>query len=160
MISISRCITRFFVLAYQQPYNSSMAFSDVAACPAPLGGDADYYTCLGALGFAGSDALTVVSCIQSSNFKTLFANRTNPNTGTTWYFQNSTVGFYPSAAGATLVPHDVATASSSARLSWVLNQGRGGFRAGSSVNLTSDLVWQKVIYCVRVGSVLARCGTR
>ncbi|CAF0892118.1 unnamed protein product [Adineta ricciae] len=37
--------------------------------------------------------------------------------------------------------------SSSLRLSWILDQNTGGYRAGTTRLLTNDSIWRKVIYC-------------
>jgi hypothetical protein len=66
--------------------------------------------------------------------------------GACWYnYKTKSFGFAPNNY-ITLNPADVYYATDTTRVSWNLDNGYGGYRAGSAINLNSDSTYRKVIY--------------
>ena len=66
--------------------------------------------------------------------------------GACWYnYPTKSFGFSPNSY-VTLNPADVYSSTDTQRVSWNLDNGLGGYRAGNAINLNSDSTYQKVVY--------------
>ena len=142
---------RSWVETYWAPYSDHTFYEDIAA--------EDYstseypYMCVGA--YASSDATTasLAACglredVLQATYSTSTAYHYN---GAYWYrYAGKSFGFAPSAV-VYLNSADTSSDTSGAhRLSWHLDQGHGGFRAGNTNYLNSDNTWYKRIVIVSV----------
>ncbi|CAF1403987.1 unnamed protein product [Adineta steineri] len=66
-----------------------------------------------------------------------------------WYSTKTfSFGFSPNNTINQWFADGITDSSSALRLSWLLDQFIGGWRAGSTMELYTDAIWRKVIYCL------------
>ena len=126
---------------YDEPYGSKTTMTNVSSCVGPhifVGGLASNATIflLGAFG--------PVSVLRNHTYHNS-ARRMN---GVCWYSNtNHSFGFLECGTELDQNKADVGTTSPKSRLSWNLDNGLGGYRAGVNVGLNEDnQAWRKLIY--------------
>ena len=134
------CITK-----YSQPYSDSTSSSEVKQYA--VGASPYAYVLLGArYGASGNFKLAAMG-----DYDTVFAATSSrysaySNSGAYWYFYpGRSMGFAPSSS-VDLSWYDYYNRYDSNRMSWYLDNGYGGVRAGSRSDSTSGL-YKVVMYC-------------
>jgi hypothetical protein len=92
--------------------------------------------------------LTVVAGLYSVDLRetSSISNATGPINGAFWYYvPGKSIGF-ASSAGITLNPADTNNTGCDKRLSWHLDLGVGGWRAGCQTVIIESEEWRKIMY--------------
>ena len=70
--------------------------------------------------------------------------------GAYWYFYPGYSMGFADVAAVNLNPADLSSADCASRLSWHLDNGAGGYRAGCTTSLNTDPTWTKLIFSMFV----------
>mmetsp|Transcript_5591 Transcript_5591/g.5780 ORF Transcript_5591/g.5780 Transcript_5591/m.5780 type:complete len:315 (+) Transcript_5591:38-982(+) len=128
-----------FHVCYDEPYNGITENISFAKCNGSVifvGAKATESSNVVAVGAFGDVSIFDVTSSTKSAIE---------NNGAYWYFYPGyAFGFSP-IASINLKRGDIITDNCEKRLSWHLQVGYGGFRAGCKINLYSN-VWRKVVY--------------
>ena len=132
-----------FVEIYYATYSDPTTSSDILG--SSYSQDDYPYMCVGAYSSSSASTATVAACglrgdVLTTTSSTSTAYESN---GVYWYFYSPKSFGFSATSTISLGSADTASADCSYRLSWQLDQGSGGYRAGCTSDLGSDTTWHK-----------------
>ena len=134
-----------FVDLYWAQYNEPTTSSDIEG--SSYSQTLYPYMCVGAYASASSSTAALAACGLRSDILTSTSSLTTAfeSNGAYWYYYSPKSFGFSATSTVSLGSADTASGDCSYRLSWRLDQGSGGYRAGCTTGLDSDLSWYKRI---------------
>jgi len=125
---------------YDAPYAHRTTLENLQGVPSSA-----EYVFVGARGPSGRIALGAVG-LRHIVLNRTTENNTREDNGVYWYLRDGRAfGFAPNAS-INLSSADITTSEESERLSWLVDVGHGGWRAGATKHLYEDSNWRKLLY--------------
>jgi hypothetical protein len=134
-----------WTICYDQPYSHQTTAADLTRCSS-LG----TFMLMGAKSSSGASNLTLLAAGATTNAlaTTSSTNAAYLENGAYWYnYPGRSVGFAESSQVNLWYPDTFNWDSEcTQRLSWFIDVGAGGWRAGCATGLNSNSAWRKLIY--------------